>query len=105
MAFPLQVTNCPAQVRAGGVLAAVRHSVKCSSGVGCHQTAPLPPLLPLLPLPPPAAAAAAACCRSPGATRRPWPSTPAQDLARTNRVYVAQHDPVAALGYIQLGGM
>lgn len=58
-----------------------------------------------------------ACCRSPTACRRSpaaacrrsptlvRPSLLPQEHARTNRVYVAQNDPAAALGYIQLGGM
>lgn len=95
MAFQLAVTNCPAPVRAGACSAAQGRLARVGDACPCHPAASsgapprpaLPPLLPpLTPLP-----SLAACLP--------------QELARTNRLYVAQDDPVAALGYIQLGGM
>lgn len=95
MAFQLAVTNCPAPVRAGACCAVACRLARVWDACPCHPAAssgapPRPALPPT---------------RRRSRRRRPLLPACPQELARTNRLYVAQDDPVAALGYIQLGGM
>lgn len=109
MAAQLVVANCPSQAserveapRPALVLTAARPATPgstvaaCTRGrttIGATQEPPERPEQSQHCRQPPAAA-----CRHPAACRL-------QDLAKTNRVFVAPSDPTAALPYVQLGDL